>query len=81
MNLVPTQGQTMTAYLSKSSFPNVYSSKMAELRLAGKKRRQSDLMQVLIYLCPKVFEECKTFVSVEVFIYQLMHKRVALKEY
>jgi len=58
MNLVPTQGQKMTAYLSNSSFPTVYSSKMAELR------RQSDLMQVLIFLCPKVFEKCKTSVSV-----------------
>ena len=52
---------------------------MAELRLAGKKRRQSDLMQVLVFMCPKVLEKCKTFVSVKVFIYQQMHKRVALK--
>ena len=37
---------------------------MAEVRLVGKKRRQSDLMQVLIFLRPKAFEKRKTLVSI-----------------
>jgi len=64
MILVPPQGHKMTPYLSNSSFPTVYNSKMTEVRLAEKKRGQSDLMQGLIFLCPKAFEKCKTFVSI-----------------
>jgi hypothetical protein len=57
------------SYVSNSSLPTVYSSKIAEVRLVGKKWHQSDLMQVLKFPCPKAFEKCKTFVSI--FCYEL----------
>jgi hypothetical protein len=38
----------MSPYLFNASFPTVYSSKIAEVRIAGKKRRQRDLTHILL---------------------------------